>query len=1001
MRSEQENGKFYEMSSEVQHNLPMNSDFDTTNPSEDSFGKINLRRRRKLKSLDPPFLATNPIKVISSKRSSYQQRRPVTLTSSHKSNANVHYLPRGGTVVMTEIGAIQFGIPPETIKDSLALNLEVPQFYVVPRERFCCKVGAQQGLNVAEFEFPAYFNFFMKGGKKIVLVVDNESVKACIQQVFQETLLGPENWDPGADFPASYPVEKKPMMMREMKYFQKFGDQQLAVDLLLKFEVLGNSQEVTLYNEKDRSKFVTIFSSLEEYILFDSNRKRICSVSTDIKVPQAHVVAVPRFRSKNRVIGFTPPAFGVTVLGSSHGFDPNGRTSGYVLWINHRGLMIDPPPNSTHLLQKNSIPACLIDAVVVTHCHADHDAGTFQKILQEGKVTLITTPTIMGCFLRKYSALAKLEINFLKTVFKFKPAMIGEKISFHGGKLSFFYTLHSIPCVGFEAYYGGKSIVFSADHMNDPKKINQLYEQGILTKGRRDDLLNFPWHHDLILHEAGVPPIHTPLDTLVQLDDDIKRRLYIVHVSLKALPFGKGLKAAKVGVENTIVLDNVVPPSYSEELLKIDLITGIEIFSELKLKNAADIFTSAKVEKYAKNDYIMKRGEDSEYFFIIQSGVAEVRMERTKSFDDVAVVNEAPQRARTQSESEIEAQTHSFDTDLHNGHVNGVQIKKITVGNNIQTKRESQFKRKKSSVVNMNKAESLEHSPGLDIFAKTYYPGDIFGEKCLISDYGVCTESIVALTKVTLLRCEKKSFLSILQHTNVLTQLRHLERMRERGTLDVIESNSMLRLFSHNQKTQLETCFYRKKFKRGEVVWRAGEACEFAILISSGHMSYTEPRTLYKRRGSGVHLDVNILYGDIHGQNIALPPQSLKGSSSLPDIRFSTENRVSTMSPSHIHNNDTELAIELMHQNSTEETADVKINRFDSNDTDNFVNSYQFKRGGFIGDVDGLFYNGINKVGLKCVADANAYCLMKHDLQKFFKKNPGVLLSMMHTQFIT
>lgn len=35
-------------------------------------------------------------------------------------------------------------------------------------------------------------------------------------------------------------------------------------------------------------------------------------------------------------IHFSPPAFGVTVLGNSHGFDPKGCTSGYVIWVNGR-----------------------------------------------------------------------------------------------------------------------------------------------------------------------------------------------------------------------------------------------------------------------------------------------------------------------------------------------------------------------------------------------------------------------------------------------------------------------------------------------------------------------------------------------------------------------------------------------------------------------------------------------------------------------------------------
>lgn len=40
-------------------------------------------------------------------------------------------LPRGGYVVKTSEGLIQFGMPPETIKDSMKLGTEVPTTYVV------------------------------------------------------------------------------------------------------------------------------------------------------------------------------------------------------------------------------------------------------------------------------------------------------------------------------------------------------------------------------------------------------------------------------------------------------------------------------------------------------------------------------------------------------------------------------------------------------------------------------------------------------------------------------------------------------------------------------------------------------------------------------------------------------------------------------------------------------------------------------------------------------
>ena len=45
-------------------------------------------------------------------------------------------------------------------------------------------------------------------------------------------------------------------------------------------------------------------------------------------------------------VHWTPPDFGVTVLGSGHGFDACGGTSGYIIWVQGRGIMVDPPPFS-------------------------------------------------------------------------------------------------------------------------------------------------------------------------------------------------------------------------------------------------------------------------------------------------------------------------------------------------------------------------------------------------------------------------------------------------------------------------------------------------------------------------------------------------------------------------------------------------------------------------------------------------------------------------------
>lgn len=253
---------------------------------------------------------------------------------------------------------------------------------------------------------------------------------------------------------------------------------------------------------------------------------------------------------------FHPPSFGVTVLGNSHGFDKSGSTSGYVLWINGRGVMIDPPPYSSATLEREGIRPRTIVGIILTHCHADHDAGAFQKVLTGSPVVVITTPTIYKSFIRKYAALSSLSPALLRHSHRYKPAIIGEPLRFQGATFHFTYTLHSIPCVGFRVEWRGRSMVFTGDHFNNPPALSKLVEKGVLSQLREADLNHLPLQEtDLLLHEAGAPPIHTPLDVLYGLPKEVKNRLYVVHTS--ALPEGCELRAAPTGTAGTIRLDRI------------------------------------------------------------------------------------------------------------------------------------------------------------------------------------------------------------------------------------------------------------------------------------------------------------------------------------------------------------------------------------------------------------------------------------------------------------
>jgi metal-dependent hydrolase (beta-lactamase superfamily II) len=144
-------------------------------------------------------------------------------------------------------------------------------------------------------------------------------------------------------------------------------------------------------------------------------------------------------------------------------------------------VLVDPPPFTTLNLKKQGVPDNLIDYIIISHCHADHDAGVFQKILDTEKVQIITTRMIMNSFIRKYSAITDICEEEIKSLFKFRPAIIGKAHYINGGKFIFNYSLHTIPCINFEVFFEGKSLFFSGDTYYDPVNVKKMVDLGVMT----------------------------------------------------------------------------------------------------------------------------------------------------------------------------------------------------------------------------------------------------------------------------------------------------------------------------------------------------------------------------------------------------------------------------------------------------------------------------------------------------------------------------------------
>mmetsp|Transcript_14978 Transcript_14978/g.47660 ORF Transcript_14978/g.47660 Transcript_14978/m.47660 type:complete len:557 (-) Transcript_14978:141-1811(-) len=201
--------------------------------------------------------------------------------------------------------------------------------------------------------------------------------------------------------------------------------------------------------------------------------------------------------------------------------------------------MVDPPPNSSHILERLGIVPNRIQGIILTHCHADHDAGTFQKILRQRQIKLYTTVTIKDSFVRKYAAITGFSVPFLQSLFEFRKVRIGEPMNVGCCSIFFNYTLHTIPCIGFRAVWRDSSIAYSADTNYSPKLINGMFEKGFIGAARRDQLMNFAWDSTVVLHEMGVPPIHTAnvaLEEACSANPGLRERLFVVHAAAGACP---------------------------------------------------------------------------------------------------------------------------------------------------------------------------------------------------------------------------------------------------------------------------------------------------------------------------------------------------------------------------------------------------------------------------------------------------------------------------------
>jgi len=187
----------------------------------------------------------------------------------------------------------------------------------------------------------------------------------------------------------------------------------------------------------------------------------------------------------------------ITILGCSGGYPaPGGATTGYLVQFAGKNILIDCGSGVLSNLFRY-IPVNQIDAIIITHLHADHISDIFvlKYALQMNKqngmaihpIPLFapTTPEANFSLLQNDANLVAGHIN------------ASTQLPIFGATATFFRTVHPVECYGVRIEYEGKAFAFSADAVYGPELIPlftdvdlAILDCGALEKARKQVMLH-------------------------------------------------------------------------------------------------------------------------------------------------------------------------------------------------------------------------------------------------------------------------------------------------------------------------------------------------------------------------------------------------------------------------------------------------------------------------------------------------------------------------------
>lgn len=557
---------------------------------------------------------------------------------------SVLFSPDGGLRI--ELGSLS-----QTTKNLLREGITGEYLFILPKHLFESKT------NYADVEFLVYLNFFVRYGTR-TRIAGTARQKAALEHLLRLTIFGlfdPKlpSQPPFEAMHARYNVPDPETYALFYRLYEKYGVRQnccatgaiLDLDAYVDFVTLDDiprpllipaSPNGTGSPQASHGPYTVQIVPLTHASMEVSVAQMdggIAVKTLETHRPAGRQYEIPAALCEAIRFATDRPCFGVTPLGTSHGFDPTGDLTSFVIWIHGLGILVDPSPESLEYLDHLGVAAADLPYVFLTHVHSDHDGGLISKLLSGRRTTIIASDVVFRLFVEKAKLVTGQDFQHARLV-EHIPANPGEPVELDIAEepviLHTRWNLHTIPTNGFRIQVGEKTFGYAGDTQYDPVMLKEMLAAGHLTPAQYQDLMYFFWNEDgaptvdLLYHEAGIPPIHTDKHTLTSLQPVTRQRTFLVHIADKDVPADFAL--AKPPLFVTTVLLPSTPQSRNRTL--VHTLGLVSYLYDAPLATLEELQRRCRPRLFEPGEFIIHAGQvqytDPLCFYVVADGQVDV-----------------------------------------------------------------------------------------------------------------------------------------------------------------------------------------------------------------------------------------------------------------------------------------------------------------------------------------------------------------------------------------